>query len=84
MPTLPRQLTDPAVELALEHIAADEAALRAELVEARADRDAYRVLAQVALERVTALEKLVDRQRQTIRRFLELERAERRTCEETA
>ena len=58
-------------DVALEHLAADEHDLIAE-------RDAYRELLSLALERLHALTALVERQGKTIRRLLEVTRAERK------
>ena len=57
-------------DLALEHLAADEH-------DRIAERDATRELLSLSLERLHALTTLVERQRQTIGRLLEVTRAER-------
>lgn len=58
-------------DLALEHLAADEHDVVAE-------RDTYRELLSLALERLHGLTLVVERQRDTIGRLLEITRAERR------
>ena len=58
-------------DMVIEHLAADEQDLIAE-------RDAYRELLGMALARLHALTVLVERQRETIGRLLEVTRAERK------
>lgn len=56
-------------DLALEHLAADEAALRERVRSVEADADSYRALAQQALQALADLTTERDRQRERIRRL---------------
>jgi hypothetical protein len=57
------------VAAVLEHLALDEADLVSYATELKADRDAYRLLAQVSLGHLATLTRTVTRQRETIVRL---------------
>lgn len=67
-------------DLALEMLAADEAALRARGAELEADCRSYREIALAALDQLVGLTRQLDRARETIARLL----AERRAPREEA